>query len=77
MFKKSLLAVLMTASLSTAAMATMKGEPSIRDKQQAACAKDVQKLCADSMPDVEKVTTCMAGKKAMVSPECAKMYDAK
>ncbi len=65
-----------TLSLSSAALAAMT-EPSLQDKQQAACAPDVQRLCGSAIPDVDKVTACMATKKAQVSPECAKMYDAK
>ena len=65
-----------TILLSSQAFAVTK-EPTLQDKQQAACAPDVQKLCGDAMPDVDKVTACMKTKRAQVSPACAKMYDAK
>ena len=72
---------MMTAALfcvaSTAAFAATKAEPTLQDKERAACAADVQKLCPDAMMDEAKATACMKGKRAQVSPECAKMYDAK
>ena len=64
------------ASLSTSALAATK-QVTERDKQQAACASDVQKLCPDAMTDETKATACMKDKRSQVSPECAKMYDAK
>ena len=73
---KYLLSVMMTAALATSALATTK-EVTLQDKQQAACAQDVKRLCPDVMMDVEKATACMKDKRAQVSAECAKMYDAK
>lgn len=59
-----------------AAMAKTK-QPSLQDRQQAACYDDVNKLCKDAMPDVDKVTACMKDKKSMVSAKCAAMWDVK
>ena len=73
---KWLLGAALLASLSTSALAATK-QVTERDKQQAACATDVQKLCPDAMTDEAKATACMKDKKSQVSPECAKMYDAK
>lgn len=73
MLTRILLGTALAASLSTAALAATKS-PTLQDKQQAACSADVQKLCADAMPDVDKVTACMKTKRAQVSPGCAKMY---
>jgi hypothetical protein len=70
------LGAVLACSISTAALAATK-KVTLRDRQQAACANDAQKLCGDAMPDVDKVTACMAGKKAQVSAGCAKMYDVK
>jgi hypothetical protein len=73
-----LIGPLLIASLllpSTAAMASSVKPPSLRDKQQAACYDDVNKLCKDAMPDVDKVTSCMQDKKPMVSEKCAAMWD--
>lgn len=49
-------------------------EPTLRDKQQAACYNDVMKYCAEFVPDVDRVTACMAPKRKLVSPGCAAFY---
>ena len=59
-----------------AAFAATK-EVSLKDKQQAACYDDVNKLCKDALPDVDKVTACMKDKKPLVSAKCAAMWDVK
>ena len=51
--------------------------PTLRDQQQAACYGDVQRLCGNAMPDVEKVTACMKPKKALVSAACRALWDVK
>ena len=66
-------AVLLAVSLSGAAMAA-GGGVTLKDKQQAACFDDVQKLCGDLVPDVDKVTACMKTKRQQVSPSCSKFY---
>jgi hypothetical protein len=48
--------------------------PSLQDQQQAACYDDVMRLCADDVPDVDKVKACMRGRKRQVSPACAAFY---
>ncbi|MCW6510629.1 hypothetical protein [Lichenifustis flavocetrariae] len=50
---------------------------SLKDKQQAACYDDVNRLCKDAIPDVDKVTACMKDKKPLVSAKCAAMWDVK
>ncbi len=45
-----------------------------RAKAQAACLSDVIRLCQSAMPDEEKVTACMEGKKAKVNTNCASYY---
>ena len=67
---------LFAVTLSSSAYAKVKAV-SLRDQQQAACYDDVVKLCGDAMPSEEKVTACMEGKKSMVSPKCAAMWDVK
>jgi hypothetical protein len=49
-------------------------EPTLRDKQQAACYDDVMKFCREFVPDVDRVTACMAPKRKLVSPGCAAFY---
>lgn len=73
---KSLVMATLACSLgSTAAFASMTSGPSLQDRQQAACYDDVQRLCGDYVPDVDKVTACMKDKKPMVSAKCAAMWD--
>lgn len=59
------------------ASSAYKNGPSLQDRQQAACYNDVQKLCANAVPDVDKVTSCMADKRSQVSAKCSAMWDAK
>lgn len=72
-----LLAAILTAATSGAALAGKTDEPSLQDKQQAACYDDVQRLCANAMPDVAKVTACMKDKRPLVSKKCSDMWDVK
>ena len=51
--------------------------PTLQDRQQAACYDDVQRLCADAVPDVDAVTACMKTKRKQVSAKCAAMWDVK
>lgn len=74
MLIRTIAAVAVLAAGTSFAFAKSK-EVSLRDQQQAACYDDVNKLCKDDMPDVDKVTACMSGKKSMVSAKCAAMWD--
>ena len=58
---------------STAGFAKNK-EISDRDQEQAACYDDAQRLCPDTMPDVDKTIECMKPKKKLVSAKCAAFY---
>ena len=69
-FAKFCVGTLLTCMAPAAALA----EPTLRDKQQAACFNDVQTLCGDLMPDVDQITACMTTKKAKVSAGCARYY---
>lgn len=62
--------------LTGTAFARMR-EPTLRDRQQAACFGDVQRLCGSAMPNVEKVTECMKPKKELVSAKCRALWDVK
>lgn len=64
------------ASATAAAQAKNNG-PTLRDRQQAACYGDVQRLCGSAMPDIEKVTACMKPKKSLVSAPCRALWDVK
>ena len=48
--------------------------PTLQDRQQAACYDDVMRLCSEDLPDVDRVTACMKGKRQQVSAPCAAFY---
>lgn len=56
-------------------VASANSTVSLRDKAQAACYDDVQRLCGAFMPDEDKITACMTSKRDKVSAGCSKYYD--
>jgi hypothetical protein len=48
------------------APAAAQGTP----QQQQACQPDAMRLCGEFVPDVAKITACMAKKRAQLSPAC-------
>ncbi len=48
----------------------------VRQKQQQACYDDANKLCADAIPDEEKIKTCMGANRSRLSPKCREIFDA-
>ena len=73
-YRSLFIAAALATTLASSAWAATTREPSLQDRQQAACADDAQRLCGDVMPDVDKVSACMKVKRAQVSAKCAKMY---
>ena len=70
--KTALVLTLLAGALpATVASATV----TLRDKQQAACYNDVQRLCGQFIPDSEKTEACMSKMKEKVSAVCRKYYD--
>ncbi len=65
------LSVVLASSVCGLASARTRA-PSLRDRQQAACYNDAQKLCGQFVPDVDKISACMKEKKAEVSAGCRK-----
>lgn len=55
--------------------AVAHAEVTLQDRQQAACYNDVQKLCGQFVPDVQKTETCMSTMKDRVSAGCRKYYE--
>lgn len=74
MVQRVLVAAALVMVMTAGAEARNNG-PTLRDQQQAACFGDVQRLCADAMPDVDKVTACMKPKKALVSAPCRALWN--
>lgn len=56
-----LLATLMLCSLSASADARVR-QPSLRDREQAACYNDATTLCKDAVPNEAKIERCMRAK---------------
>jgi hypothetical protein len=54
------------ALLFTVGLAVAQGTP----EQQQACSGDAQRLCGEFIPDVQKITACMAKKRAQLTPAC-------
>ena len=69
------LCVLAVTIPATAALAKIR-TPSDQEKLQAACYGDVQRLCADAIPDEAKITACMKRQKSKVSAGCVEAYKA-
>jgi hypothetical protein len=46
------------------------GEPGHTQEEQAACSGDPFRLCGPEIPDVDRVTACMARSMAQLSPGC-------
>ncbi len=40
------------------------------DQQQQACSPDAMRLCGPEIPDVDRITACMARNRQQLSPEC-------
>jgi type II secretory pathway component PulL len=61
--------VLMTPSLAMAAASEV-------DKKQSACQGDATRLCAEFIPDRDKIADCMEKKMSQLSPACRAVFDA-
>ena len=53
----------------------MTDKARLRAEAEHACYADVQALCSDAIPDEDKITNCMKGKRAQLSPACGKVFD--
>ena len=48
---------------------------SVRQRAEQACYDDANKLCADAIPDEEKIKVCMKLHHAQLSPKCRDVFD--
>lgn len=69
--------IALAAAVSGLCAAEASGGPSPQDRKQAACFADVQRLCADTLPDADRTKACMKDKRSKVSAACAKYWDVK
>ncbi len=76
MTMRRILTVVALLGATTSVALARTGGPSLRDRQQAACYNDAQRLCGEFVPDVDKITVCMQAKKDQVSHKCHKMMKA-
>jgi hypothetical protein len=60
-------ALVWAASLAPAAA---QGTP----EQQQACQPDAMRLCSEFIPDIPKITACMAKKRTSLSPACRAVF---
>jgi len=44
--------------------------------QQQACTPDVMRLCSDSVPDVNRIVTCLRRNRSNLSPACGSVFGA-
>ncbi len=62
---------LLAPSLASAEITT----DTVRQKAEQACYDDVNKLCADAIPNEEKIKACMQVHHAQLSPKCRSIFD--
>ena len=67
-------ATALTLLLPTLASAEIKTE-TVRQKAEQACYDDVNRLCADAIPDEEKIKACMKVHREQLSPKCRTIFD--
>lgn len=60
--------VMLTTALSVSIWST--ASQAYTPEQEQACSADAFRLCGAEIPDVERVTVCMARNKAQLSPAC-------
>lgn len=72
---RHLLFTLAVALCLPAGAALANSTVTLQEREQAACYNDVQALCGEFVPDVEKTTKCMSTKRDKVSAGCAKYFD--
>ena len=76
MTSKILLAACLFGLMAGPALASKPSDADkLRQEAEHLCYDDVQKLCTDSIPDENKIKTCMKAHHGQLSPACAKVYD--
>jgi hypothetical protein len=43
-------------------------------EQQQYCSGDAMRLCASEIPNIDRITACMARNKSQLSPECRRVF---
>jgi hypothetical protein len=60
----------------TGALPAMSAEYRGTQEQQQACTPDVMRLCADSVPDVNRIVTCLRRNRSNLSAPCGAVFSA-
>jgi hypothetical protein len=60
----------------TGAPPAMSAEYRGTQEQQQACTPDVMRLCADSVPDVNRIVTCLRRNRSNLSAPCGAVFSA-
>jgi hypothetical protein len=58
------------------AVPAMSAEYRGTQEQQQACTPDVMRLCADSVPDVNRIVTCLRRNRSNLSAPCGAVFSA-
>lgn len=64
------------AFLTAASALTVSERDRLKKQAEHLCYDDVQKLCADAVPDEAKIQACMQAHVAQLSPACRKVTEA-
>ncbi len=67
------LGLLLATALSLSVLPT--ASEAYTDEQQQACSPDAMRLCGPEIPDVDRITACMARNKQQLSPQCRVFFE--
>jgi hypothetical protein len=67
------LGLLLATGLSLSVLPT--ASEAYTDEQQQACSPDAMRLCGPEIPDVDRITACMARNKQQLSPQCRVFFE--
>jgi hypothetical protein len=67
------LGLLLAAGVSLSLLPT--ASEAYTDEQQQACSPDAMRLCGPEIPDVDRITACMARNRQQLSPQCRVFFE--
>jgi len=67
------LTLLLASGLSLSVLPT--ASEAYTDEQQQACSPDAMRLCGPEIPDVDRITACMARNRQQLSPACRVFFE--
>jgi hypothetical protein len=75
-YRAALLVAGITVSVLVGANSGWSAEYRGTQDQQQACTPDVMRLCSDSVPDVNRIVTCLRRNRSNLSPACGSVFGA-